>query len=263
MRDMLTKLVGYVLIFSMLGLLLTGCSGKQTEAMTKSPQEQAESQSSEQDLDAENQTEGEEVETEKETEAEADDSSSDDFSEWEPFKLESGQFFKYATKITEADGTVKEGWFTLKISGDSETEVTIESEGENAGDSFSFKTTGDKDNALGMVMMNMMTNPASQHVFSTLYSPFMGGGAWLMGLAQGQAKVGNHWSYTADGHSITTEVVEKRKYAGIEGYYLRSTVDEEIQSEVCMSPDFPLALMSSFKAGDILYESELVEYKAG
>lgn len=150
----------------------------------------------------------------------------------------------------------------MKITGDSANEVTIESEGENGDDSFSFKTTGEKDNAFGMVMMNMMTNPASQHVFSTLYSPFMGGGVWFMGLAQGQAKVGNKWSYSADGHSITTEVVEMRKYAGVEGYYLRSTVDEEIQSEVCMSPDFPLALMSSFRAHDILYESELLEYKA-
>jgi hypothetical protein len=43
---------------------------------------------------------------------------------------------------------------------------------------------------------------------------------------------------------------------------MRNTVNGEVESEVCMSPGFSLALMSYMKMDGVKYESELVEYKS-
>ena len=240
------RIVVFILMLTMASLLFTGCGGGKNEESTGNEQSQTEQKT-------EQQTEQKQA---------SKDSNKSDFSEWKPFDIKPGQYFKYNTKVTQQDGQVKEGWFTLKVSGEDEDQITIEAEGESGEDTFAFTVTDSKDNVFGSVMMSMLTNPASQHVFSTIYSPFMGGGMWLMGISQGNVKVGNKWSYSSGGHSVLNEVVGKRKYAGVEGYYMRYMVDGELESQVCMSPDFPLALMSYLKSDDVIYESELVEYES-
>lgn len=234
------RAVALLLAVLMINLLLVGCGGGKTEDQTVDDQE---------------------TEQEQEQEQEVNESDQDDFREWVPFDVKAGQYFKYKTKVTQPDGKEKEGWFTLKVSEEDVDQVTIEAEGESGEDNFSFTVTDSKDNVFGNIMTSMLMNPASQHVFSTIYSPFIGG-AWMMGISQGNVKIGNKWSYSADGHSFTNEVVEKREYAGVEGYYMRSMVDDELESQVCMAPDFPLALMSYIKMDNIIYESELVEYES-
>ncbi len=236
MRKVKDRAAALFITVLMISLLFAGCGGGKTEEQAVDEQE----------------TEQEQV---------VKDSDQDDFREWTPFDVEAGQYFKYMTKVTQQDGQVKEGWFTLKVSGDDDDQITIEAEGESGDDTFAFTVTDSKDNVFGNVMMSMLTNPASQHVFSTIYSPFIGG-VWMMGISQGNVKVGNKWSYSADGHSLLNEVVDKREYAGVEGYYMRSTVDDELESQVCMAPDFPLALMSYVKIDNVIYESELVEYES-
>jgi len=247
------KTIGLIMILILMtNLFLTSCGGKKEESQAAPGTQTTQPEQSEPP-----QTEIPTPATPQSTES----GSEGDFENWQPFNIEPGQYFKYMTKVTQADGKIKEGWFTLKVTGESDGQVTIESEGESGTDKFSFSTTDDKDNVFSSVMMSYMMNPASQHVFMTIYSPFMGGGAWLMGMSQGKVKVGNKWSYTADGQSVTNEVVEMREYVGINGYYMRYLVNDELQSEVCMSPKFPLALMSSVKMDDMFFESELVEYE--
>jgi len=236
MRKVKDRAAALLIAVLMVSLLLAGCGGGKTEEQTVDEQETEQEQA-------------------------VKDGDQDDFREWTPFDVEAGQYFKYMTKVTQQDGQVKEGWFTLKVSGDDDDQITIEAEGKSGDDTFAFTVTDSKDNVFGNMMMSMLTNPASQHVFSTIYSPFIGG-VWMLGISQGNVKVGNKWSYSADGHSISNEVVDKREYAGVEGYYMRSMVDDELESQVCMAPDFPLALMSYVKMDNIIYESELVEYES-
>lgn len=247
------KNIGIIMILILMtNLFLTSCGSNKEE-----PQAAPESQTTQPEQSDQPQAEDQTPETPKITET----ASESDFENWQPFDVQPGQYFKYKTKVTQADGQIKEGWFTLKVTGENDNQMTIESEGESGEDKFSFTTTEDKDNVLGSVMMSYMINPASQHVFMTIYSPFMGGGMWMMGMSQGKIKIGNKWSYTSNGQSVSNEVVEMRKYAGIEGYYMRYLVNDELQSEVCMSPEFPLALMSSLRMDDMFFESELVEYQ--
>jgi hypothetical protein len=243
MRKTWRKIVSIILAITMISIILVGCGTKKTAEQSEKEQTQTEQSQTEQ----------------KQT---SQSSSKNDFNEWQPFVIKAGEYYKYKTKITQEDGQVKEGWFSMKISGEGEDQLTVEAEGENGADKFAFTTTENKDNVFGSMMMSMFANPASQHVFSTIYSPFMGGGMWLMGISQGNVKIGNKWSYTFEGRSATSEVVGKRSYAGVEGYYMRYTVDGEVESEVCMSPRLPLALMSYMKMDGVKYESELVEYKS-
>ncbi|KDR95757.1 hypothetical protein SAMN02745945_02228 [Peptoclostridium litorale DSM 5388] len=186
--------------------------------------------------------------------------SSASFENWKPFELQPGDFFKYETKVTNEDGSVEEGWFTINVIPEADNLVTVEAAGESGDNSFSFSLTDSSEDAFSKMMVQMMMSPASKHVMSTLYSPFLGRGAFHMALSSGQIKVGNKSSYSSDGHSISTEVVEKKAYAGIEGFVIRSEIDGELESEVCISPNFPLSLMSNIKVENQVFESELVEY---
>lgn len=186
--------------------------------------------------------------------------SSASFENWKPFEIQPGDFFKYETKIINEDGSVEEGWFTLNVIPEEDELVTVEAAGESGDNSFSFSMTDSREDAFSKTMIQMMINPASKHVISTIYSPFLGGGAFHMALSSGTVKVGNKSSYSSDGHSISTEVVSKKTYAGIEGFVIRSEIDGELESEVCISPDFPLSLMSHMKIDNQVFESELVEY---
>jgi len=186
--------------------------------------------------------------------------SSSSFEDWKPFEVQPGDFYRYKTRVTNEDGSIEDGWFTLNVIPEDDGQVTIESEGESGKNSFSFSITGDKEDAFSQMMVQMMINPASKHVISTIYSPFLGGGMWHMALSRGQIKVGNKSSYSTGEHSMSTEVVEKKKYAGVEGFVIRSQVDGELESEVCVSPDFPLSLMSHIKVDNQIFEAELVEY---
>ncbi|MZQ99612.1 MAG: hypothetical protein GT601_18240 [Acidaminobacter sp.] len=248
MKSARKNIVVILILVITTSLFLSSCGSKKEE----SPSPTAQPEQTEQQLPEPKPEESPQI-----SETEMDGS----FQNWQPFNVEPGQYFKYKTKITQSDGQIKEGWFTLKVEGENDDQVTIESEGESGEDKFSFTTTESKDNVFGSVMMSYMMNPASQHVFTTIYSPFMGGGMWMMGISQGSIKAGNKWSYTADGKTISNEVVEMREYAGVKGYFMRYLVDDEIQSEVCLSTEFPLALMSYVKMDDAIYESELVEYE--
>ena len=186
--------------------------------------------------------------------------SSASFENWKPFEVQPGDFFKYKTTITNEDGSVEEGWFTINVIPEDNDLVTVEAAGESGDNSFSFSITDSREDALSKTMMQMMMNPSSTHVISTIYSPFLGGGAFQMALSTGQIKVGNKSSYSSDGHSMSTEVTGKKTYAGIEGFVIRSEIDGQLESEVCLSPNFPLSLMSHMKMDSQVFESELVEY---
>lgn len=169
---------------------------------------------------------------------------------WEPYQVKANTSFDYKFVQKENDDTVSSGNVVIDIG---DPVVTIS--GEIDGQELSY--TGESSSDVQENFESAMN--FSPHA-AMLYEPF-----WASAFTEQEIEIGNNWSYSAEGKSITFEVTQTDNYAGLEGKVVEIELDDgsgDTQSwTACVNPDVPLALMTRIIDGEEEYYLELTNYE--
>lgn len=124
------------------------------------------------------------------------------------------------------------------------------------GNDFSSSVIADREDAMAQMMFGLMMVPSASPIVTTLLAPW-----WGIFFVDHQWEVGSGWSFASDRGASSFEIVEKKTYAGVEGFLGRWSEDGQLKAEICVSPSVPLALLVRLMGNAEDYESELIEYR--
>jgi hypothetical protein len=183
---------------------------------------------------------------------------SDEEEEWNLYEFNGTEFFKYDVNITDEEEGTQAGQFTLDLEPSEDGQITLAFSGELNGNTFeSTSTVNNADEIMGTLMSQMMFNPAAAPLSFTLFAPWMT--MFFMGAG---FESGSSWSFTdEEGTQVSFNVGGECEHAGITGTQATMMENEEIRSEICISPDVALPLKIFFADdADDTYEITLTEY---
>jgi len=183
---------------------------------------------------------------------------------WKAFKFTGGQSFTYALEMEE-EGKKSSGYAGISFSdaGGGMLEVTIE--GEFNGVSFRTSAQGAKDDGTdihGNVVMALFKEDLGfyipQIILCTIWFPW-----WETPCYEENFHLG--WELIDEDGEYYAKVVEKKSYAGIEGYLLQVGDGEEDLLNFCAAAHLSLPLMVRMVSGTMdekyVYIAELTSYK--
>lgn len=168
---------------------------------------------------------------------------------WGLYNFKGTEYFKYDA-VVEEEGERRQGWYTLEASPVGEGRFRLTVAGQLGEESFRSTTTSAGQ---GIPLMQLAAlGPAAVVLFSPMYGMLLGQ-EWALG---------NEWSFTSEGETVSFKVESECSYAGVQG--LKGVWREGAQSrwEICASPQvaLPLAVILQAEGGE-LYQFILVEYR--
>ncbi|MFO8233888.1 MAG: hypothetical protein R6U04_00590 [Bacteroidales bacterium] len=168
---------------------------------------------------------------------------------WEPYQVKPNTAFEYDFEKYENDTLSSSGNFRIEVG---DPEVTI---------------TGTIDGEEFEVIQNDSDDPEENFKDALLSYPYTGAlyhNAWPSEFDPEEVEVGDSWSYTYGGETLSFNVTGKETYAGYEGYVVKMEYQDEsiTQSwEACVNKNIPLALMSRIIDNEEEWSFELTNYE--
>jgi len=173
---------------------------------------------------------------------------------WTPYSFKGTEHFEYA--ITMTKGKKKsEGIYILDLEKGKDEKITMHVKGTWEENSFESTVTVSGDDFFGILMGQMMMNPAAAPLMVTLFTPY-----WSTYLTGRDWKIGSGWEFKQEGESSSFKVEKECEYAGVKGFLGVLKQNEKTLIETCVSSNVALPLAVSFK-GKESYNLELKEYK--
>lgn len=169
---------------------------------------------------------------------------------WGLYRFKGTEYFKYEAEVEE-EGERKAGWYTLEARPAAEGRFRLTVAGELAGESFSSTTTTSPGQGVPLMQVAAM-GPGAIVLFSPMYAMLIGH-VW---------EVGNEWSFTSEGETVSFKVEADCSYAGVRGLRGVWRENHEVRAEICVSPEvaLPLAVLLRDEGGEV-YRMTLVEYR--
>jgi len=178
---------------------------------------------------------------------------------WEPYQVEPNTVFEYDYEKKENDTLCATGDFRIEV-GDPKVTITGTIDGQD------FEVIRDDSDDPVENFENALT---SHPYTSVLYY-----NVWPSEFDPEEVEVGDSWSYSYGGESLSFNVTGKDTYAGHEGYVVKMEYEDESKTkswEACVNKNIPLALMTRiiddkeewyFELTNYIYSqlSELIAY---
>jgi hypothetical protein len=169
---------------------------------------------------------------------------------WGLYQFKGTEYFKYEAEVEEG-GERRAGWYTLEASPAGEGRFRLTVAGQLGRDSFRSTTTAAPGQGVPLMQVAAM-GPAAIVLFSPMYGMLMGY-EW---------EVGNEWSFTSEGETVSFRVEAECSYAGIQGLRGVWRQNQRARLEVCVSPQVALPLAVVFRDdNEEVYRMTLVEYR--
>lgn len=168
---------------------------------------------------------------------------------FQPFRFD--QPATYTFDVMDArEGNGRLVWDVQSIDGEN---VTLRSVFEFQGETQESTMTVSREDA----MLELAFSPGGQYAVQTMFSS-------TMSQVYGEdLRVGRSWTFPSQDGTMTYEVTEKRKYAGVECYYSEIRVDGAVVRAGCYSPDHGVAPYSAHfdENGNPVLEVKLAGYE--
>ncbi len=164
-----------------------------------------------------------------------DDNGDDDNGEekiWKPYEVKANTAYEYDFEQRQNNEVISSGSARIDIE---DPEVIITGTIDNEDFSVTSNTYDDvNDNFISAISMTPLG--------PFLYQPIL-----LGAFTNQNIKIGNTWSYTYEGNTISFSVTGEDEYAGYTGYVIETTYQDEEETIVwnsVVNPDIPLPLMT-------------------
>jgi hypothetical protein len=173
---------------------------------------------------------------------------------WVPYMFKGTEHFRYDVKQTDSR-EAKTGSYQLSLQPAGENRVRMAVAGSLGDDAYSSTvTTGIGPDAMQMGMNQFM---ALGPIGVTLFNPF----AWMM-FAGRELTLGDGWSYTGDGASVSVQVERECSHGGQSGLAVVVRQNSALVQEACVAKDVALPLRVFIQSDDeTAIEMTLVEYR--
>lgn len=168
---------------------------------------------------------------------------------WEPYQVEANTTFEYDYEKYENDSRVDSGEFKIEV-GDPRVRIT-----------------GNINGVEFEVIENDSNDPVENFEDAIVSYPYTGAlyhDAWPSEFDPEEVEVGDSWSYTYGGETLSFNVTGKETYAGYEGYVVKMEYQDESITrswEACVNKNIPLALMSRIIDNEEEWYFELTNYE--
>lgn len=174
---------------------------------------------------------------------------------WVPYQFRGTEHFRYDVAASEGDER-QTGFYQLDLSPAGEDRVRLAVSGRVGEDAYSSSVTtgvGPEGMQLGMGQM-MSLGP----IGLTLLNP----AAWMM-MAGRELRLGDGWSYSGGGESVSVKVERECRHGGQNGLLIVVRENDQVLQESCIAGDVALPLRVFFKDPDdeSTLEMKLVEYR--
>ncbi|MFC4989033.1 hypothetical protein [Saliphagus infecundisoli] len=159
--------------------------------------------------------------------------------------------------MDEETGEQVTGRLVYDIEDAGNEEVTTSIDYEFGTEQYQSTTTGPADEVMGQLFLTQAHAPVLALQSASLLYYFE------MGFTD--PSVGNRKQTTVDGQTQVTEVVEERSYAGVDCYFVETTVDGELSQQSCLrGADGGIApyVATYTEDGDLELEVELANYES-
>ncbi|HWP36693.1 MAG TPA: hypothetical protein VNL18_03980 [Gemmatimonadales bacterium] len=168
---------------------------------------------------------------------------------WGMYQFKGTEHFRYTATQTDEDGK-KDGWYTLDAAPAANGMFQLTVAGALGTDSFRSSSTVQPGQGIPMMQLAAM-GPGALVLFSPMYM-FFGGQQW---------SVGNEWTFTQDGETVSFKVESTCSYAGVSGLRGVWRQNNETRLDMCVSPNvaLPLAVTMLDEDGES-YQLTLVEF---
>jgi curli biogenesis system outer membrane secretion channel CsgG len=176
---------------------------------------------------------------------------------WAPYRFKGTEHFRYNVTKTE-DNETSNGFYQLDFTPASPGQVRMRVQGQLGTDSYSSTVTvpvaqeGGSPMMMGMGMGQLM---ALGPVGIMLFNPT----AWIFMYGH-QLTVGDEWSSTSDGESVSVKVDATCSAAGQGGVLVVMRENGEVRHESCVAPEVALPLRVMMTTDDSRIEMTLTEY---
>jgi curli biogenesis system outer membrane secretion channel CsgG len=169
---------------------------------------------------------------------------------WGMYQFKGTEHFRYTATQTDDDGK-KDGWYTLDATPAANGMFQLTVAGALGTDSFRSSSTVQPGQGIPMMQLAAM-GPGALVLFSPMYM-FFGGQQW---------SVGNEWTFTQDGETVSFKVESTCAYAGVSGLRGVWRQNNETRLDMCVSPNvaLPLAVAMLDEDGES-YQLTLVEFR--
>ncbi len=170
---------------------------------------------------------------------------------WEPYQLKANTAYDYDFSMTDEDNSYS-GTARIEI-GDPEVEVT----GNLNGQDFNHISDSSDD-----INQNFISAVSQSPLGMTFYQPLM-----LNAFNDRTFEVGNAWSYSYEGSSISFDITETITIAGIDGYVVETEFTDAESGEILfwsmvVNQEIPLPLQFNADYGENeTYYMELTAYE--
>jgi curli biogenesis system outer membrane secretion channel CsgG len=175
---------------------------------------------------------------------------------WTPYRFKGTEHFKYNVKQTEGR-KVENGYYILDIQPAAGGQYRMKVDGKLGEDSYSSTVTApDPSGGMGnpMAMGQLM---ALGPIGMTLFSP-----AWGMMFMGQQLQLGDGWSSSSGGNSMSVKVESQCQHAGVNGLMTVVRENNQQKSTSCLSPNvaLPLEVVMNNDDDDVV-QMTLVEFR--
>lgn len=165
---------------------------------------------------------------------------------WTPYQFRGTESFRYTVTQTESGEPTKNGFYQLEFSPAGAGQVRMRVQGELGGNSSSNTVTLPVAQAGQGPQMSMGFGQlmAMGPIGIALFNPM----SWMF-MAGRQLTIGDEWSQTNDGQSMSVKVESNCEAAGQGGVLIVTKVNNRVATESCVSPTVALPLRTLI-AGD-------------
>lgn len=173
---------------------------------------------------------------------------------WMPYMFKGTEHFRYDIRQVDG-GESKTGSYQLDLQPAGEGRVRLSVAGNLGDDAYSSTiTTGVGTSGMQVGMGQLM---ALGPIGITLFNP----AAWMM-FAGHELEVGDGWSYSSGGESLSVKVESQCQHAGLTGYLVVLRSNDSAQQESCVAKDVALPLHVKLQSDDgSVIEMTLTEYR--
>lgn len=172
---------------------------------------------------------------------------------WTPYQFRGTEHFRYAVRQVE-DGETQTGHYQLDLQPAGQDRVRIQVAGQLGGDSYSSTvTTGVGPGGMQMGMNQFM---ALGPIGVTLLNP----AAWMM-LAGQELTVGDGWSSSSGGETVSVKVERECAHGGKNGVLIVFRENNRVMMESCVARDVALPLRMLLNDESMQIELTLTAYR--
>lgn len=177
---------------------------------------------------------------------------------YSPYNFKGTEHFRY--DVRKVDGRdVETGYYILDIQPAGGGRYRMKVDGKLGGDAYSSTVTAPDPNGGGGMggMMGMGQLMALGPIGIALFNPAFG----MMFMGR-ELVLGDGWTQSSGGNSMSVKVESKCTYAGVNGLLSVMRENQDVKSETCLSPNVPLPLGVTMRDGKSdMTEMKLVEFR--